>query len=333
MKKIVLKAVCLILICSIVLLSCNFLFTTYKGKYTYKMINEMYQSSENIDVLFLGSSHAYKSIDPNLADGILEKNTFNCGSSVQGMNTSYHLLKEVIEYHDLEAVFLDTNPAVSLVRNSESSVFYVSDYMKQNKNKYELLKSGGSDTVFNGYVSFRRNFKNINWISNIKSRFDALKDYSSVTSATEEYRGDGFVFVNGTYKITQEMIDKAASDDFSADVPVGDDYQEYLEKIVQLCKEKGIKLVLIEHPMSNVFLDNCIAYDNYANYISHFAQNNEIEYWNFNYYKDGTGIVQKDYADNTHLNGNGAEKYTKVLSNVAKDYLNGKDVSNMFSNK
>ena len=51
-------------------------------------MNEMYDSKENIDIVFIGSSHVYRSYDPKLANRILGLRTYNVGSSGQNMMTS-----------------------------------------------------------------------------------------------------------------------------------------------------------------------------------------------------------------------------------------------------
>lgn len=334
MKKIVLKIIALILICCALILPLNFLFTTYDGRYTYKMLNEMYQSEDNIDAVFLGSSHTYKSLDPDLADEIIGINTFNAGSSVQGMNTSYYLLREIMEYHKLKTVYLDTNPAVARVKANDINIFYISDYMKfDSKNKLELLKSGGNESILNGYITFRRNFTNLNIIANLKSRKTPLSDYSSVTYENEEYRGDGFVYSNGCNPITEKNIKNQKRYDFSDKVPVGENYREYMEKIIELCKKNDIKLVLLEHPMLRKNTDSLVGYANYVSYMYGIAEKYGIEYWNFNLYKGDIGITDSDYLDITHLNGEGAEKYTKAFSQVAKMYNDGEDVSSLFANE
>ncbi len=60
--------------------------------YTRIMMHEFYHSQENIDVLYLGSSHCYRSINPEISDKLFDKNTFNAGSSKQSFDASYALL-------------------------------------------------------------------------------------------------------------------------------------------------------------------------------------------------------------------------------------------------
>lgn len=333
MKKIIIKIISVFLGCCLLFGSLDFLFTTYNGSYTYRMMQEMYNYEDNIDVLFLGSSHMYRSLDPQKTSSIIGENAFNAGSSVQGMNTSYYLLQEVLKYHKVNTVVLDTNIAVSNVKETESSVFYISDYMKNSKTKFELIKSGGSLNIINGYVSFRRNFTNLNIISNIKSRFDGASDYSSVTKKEEAYIGNGFVRGYNAYKLAQADIEYASAIKVSSEKPVCKAYDKYLKLIIDLCADNNIDLILVDHPTLKEYYEAMDSYQNYIDYFVSLSKENNIQYWNYNVYYKDTCFTENDFSDVTHLNCNGAEKYTDLFCKTFNDYSNGIDVSNQFSDK
>lgn len=70
--------------------------------YTRLTLHELYNQEENIDILFLGTSHCYRLLDTSIADEIFDANTFNCGSSGQELDGSYALLIEAGKKHDLK---------------------------------------------------------------------------------------------------------------------------------------------------------------------------------------------------------------------------------------
>ena len=51
--------------------------------YSRVMLQELYADAGNIDTLFLGSSHCYRSVDPAQVDAALGTHSFNAGSSQQ----------------------------------------------------------------------------------------------------------------------------------------------------------------------------------------------------------------------------------------------------------
>jgi hypothetical protein len=68
-------------------------------------------------------------------------------------------------------------------------------------------------------------------------------------------------------------------------------------------------------------LDNVEGYDNYVQFIKRVANENNIDYWNFDLYKGDIGLTMDCYKDGAHLNGEGAEIYTKFFC----DFVNGID--------
>ena len=327
MKKFVAKILILIISCSILIIFCNFLFQNNNGHYIYHMMNEMYDCDTNIDVIFLGSSHVYRCYDPEIADDILGCKTFNAGSSSQGMNTSYYLLKEINKHHDLKTVYLDTYCGMANLSENDTQVYTISDYMHLDTNKIALLYSnGGLETVFDGLASFRRNLGNSNIVKNLQSRSLAVSDYSTVTYDNEAYRGEGFVYSFEVAKAENETTYSkyAGKKDFSADQPVSDLYYKFLIKIIEYCTDNNIELVLVNQPMPKKTTDYIKDYDNYVQYIKEIASQYNIEYWNFDLYKYDMGLPMKYYKDGGHLNGEGAEIYTSFFCSFINDVKNGK---------
>lgn len=331
MKKFIKKIIYLVVICAMLIIPVNYLMKNNDGRYIYRMMNEMYNCEQNIDVLFLGSSHVFRCYDTTIADEILGMKTYNAGSASQGMNTSYFLLKEICEYHDVKRVFLDTYYGIANIPENDSQVYTVSDYMRIGKNKTDLLLSnGGLTTLFSGYITANRGSYNI--VRNVRSNFSPIDDYSSVSFENEEYRGEGFVYSFETCDSEDDNIYKsyAGSHDLSAECPVSELYEEYLLKIIEYCKENNIELVLVNQPMPRKTTDYVLGYENYVNYIRAIADESGIMYLNFDLYKGDMGLTMADYSDGGHLNGQGAEKYTEFFCNLIIDYDSGLDISDSF---
>ena len=63
----------------------RYLLTDDSGSYTRMTFHEMYEQ-DNIDILFVGSSHCYRSFVPEILDKKLNRSTFNIGTSSQKMD-------------------------------------------------------------------------------------------------------------------------------------------------------------------------------------------------------------------------------------------------------
>ena len=104
MKKI--KTICSILCAAVLFIGVGRLIGVGKilhyilvddtSSYTRLTMHELYHADSNIDVLFVGSSHVYQSLNPEITDKIFQRNTFNAGSSSQGMDGSLAMIKETL---------------------------------------------------------------------------------------------------------------------------------------------------------------------------------------------------------------------------------------------
>ena len=114
-KKIQCIAVCL-LFCFI-FVGCGKLFQYIliddAASYTRIAFHEMY-AQENIDILFVGSSHCYRSFDPEIFDKELGMVTFNAGTSAQNLDGSYMIIKEAARYNDIKHIYLELYYEIAL---------------------------------------------------------------------------------------------------------------------------------------------------------------------------------------------------------------------------
>lgn len=108
-------------------------------------MHEMY-NQENIDTLFLGSSHVFCSTDPRILEQMWGEDVYLAASSVQKPDVSYYLLKEATKHYDLDRVFLDMyyfqfREEDSAERNNEllKYVYAVSDYMNPSFDKISFI--------------------------------------------------------------------------------------------------------------------------------------------------------------------------------------------------
>ena len=324
MKKYIVKIISFALAWAVVMCILNFLLSS-NYEYAYMMLKEMYECPENIDVLFLGSSHAFRTYDTDIADDMLGQKTYNAGSNGQLMATSYYLLKEISKTNRLKTVYFDTCFMIGqrTIPENEGALYFISDYMKWSDNKLEYLwEAGGMRSIANGILcTCRRNLKHINIIDNLRSKSLKAGDYSRLIFEHEIYRGDGFVYVDSEMEEDVDFAGKAEQYDLSAEIPLVDDAYEYLLKIIDFCGEQNIELVLVDQPMPNELLSKVRGYDHYVDFFSKLSKENHIAYMNFNLYK-GYEKSLEDYYDENHLNGRGAQKYTRIFCDTVNELKN-----------
>ena len=77
------KSVCMIigiiLIVCILIEGCNYLVVDDTNSYTRLTLHELYENDENIQTLFLGTSHCFRAYDPDLYEQLTGESAFNLG--------------------------------------------------------------------------------------------------------------------------------------------------------------------------------------------------------------------------------------------------------------
>ena len=201
-KNIVFVEIMGIIISFMVLNKCmNYILVDDTYSYTRIMLHEMYTQEQNIDTLFLGSSHCYRTFDTSITDGYLG-NTFNAGSSSQALDGSYALLVEAGKRNNLKRVFLEMYHEIVVGEYKErtelTSTYIISDYLRPSFNKYQyILNASTREYWINSLFPARRNWKNIFnkdiIANNIRSKkSEPYINYGYVNHGNEYYAGKGY---------------------------------------------------------------------------------------------------------------------------------------------
>ena len=100
------------------------------------------------------------------------------------------------------------------------------------------------------------------------------------------------------------------------DASFGEKPVAYLDRIVDLCREKGIELILIKSP--------CLYpawYEEWDRWLEDYAEKNGVEYINAipRMEEMGIDLGTDTYDGGIHLNVYGAEKYTRWLGQHLMD--------------
>lgn len=304
----------------------NYILIDDSGSYTRVMMHEMYGQEENIDILFVGSSHCYRSLDPKITDRMFDANTFNAGTSAQEIDGSLALLKEVAKKNDLKQVYLEVYYEISQTgafedRTDMVSTYIISDYMHPSMNKLGyLLQASSKEHYSNSFILARRNWDKMfekDFVKNTLQAKDAqwYKEYAYPFSEHESYEGKGYVAVNqvgNTYEFSHfPAIDTEI---------VSEDYVNTLNKIIDFCEKEGIELTLFSTPMPEFRLVDVGNYDDYIAFINEMLAGTDVKYYDFNLCKEEYLSFDKTYyADTDHINAKGAVQFSRLFC----DFFNG----------
>ena len=147
MKRTILQkaaaAALFVLLTAALLAAADFLLVDDVHSYSRVMLQELHADAGNIDTLFLGSSHCYRSVDPAAVDAALGTHSFNAGSSQQLPDGSYYMLREAAAENDLKTVYLEmfyTGYNESRSANVPMACYLLTDHMSAaSPNRYEYL--------------------------------------------------------------------------------------------------------------------------------------------------------------------------------------------------
>ncbi len=257
----------------------------------HSRLRELRNFSE-LDILFLGSSHAYRGFDTRLfkANGL---KVFNLGSKSQTPIQTGLLLNRYLDQLQPKVIIYEVYPATFCMDGVESAL----DIIANDQNDFNSLKMALNinhvkvyNTLFYGYL---------------RDVFNLNADFvEPVQKVNDKYISGGYVekkmsfFNHISYPTQQWEFNEEQFVDF--------------KKIIALCKEKKIKLILVNAPITpNLYKSY------YNNNIFDSTMSAHGKYYNFN-----TILSLNDslhFSDYHHLNQNGVEIFNKKLIEILNE--------------
>lgn len=305
------RAIKIIVILIIFIIIFAFLNRLLKPKYATSlvegsMISQYYDESKDHEVIFIGDCEVYANFSPMVMYEESGIKAYVRGSSQQLIWQSYYLLKETLKYEIPKVVVFNVNSMRYDKNSSAVSEAYnrlMIDNMKWSKEKIELINA--SMTEEESFISY------VFPILRYHSRFDELtkEDFEFLfKNKTNTYNG---FLINKNVKSVTNLPTKRRLATYEFD----EECYDYLQKITDLCKENGIELVLIKAPSVYPYW-----YDEYDKQIESFAEENDLDFYNF---LDVTQEIGIDYNTDTydgglHMNLDGATKLSKYFANILK---------------
>ena len=311
MKKAIIKTAAFLLILAA-------LFAAFAGVYSFKFGDGIYglktfyrQPKDSIDVVFVGSSHIYE----NVSTGVLWDEygiaAYDLAGSMQPVWNSYYYINECLKTQHPKLIVMDINSAV-LSDNSNSGAKDLTDMsriikntygMKPSRDKLEAIKASANSSFWREYIL---EFPTYHTRYSELSKADYLP-YNNI-AYFEYWKGFG---MNATV-VPQEYPTGFETDNVGV---IAEKSEEYFIKIFELCKEKGVPLLLIKTPYQATEADT-----EKFNRVGELAEAAGIPYVNFNYMLDEIGLdFSCAYADSCHMSYIGSAAFSEYLGKWLKD--------------
>jgi len=285
------------------------LFTLVSGVLRNKMYTTtraLYEEPKNsVDVLFLGTSHVLNGVAPLQLwqeHGIV---SINYAQNGQVLPVSYYALQEALRYQKPKLVVLDVYKALqdSLIDNP-ASMHYTVDTMSPGLPKwkaiFDLLPRGERAEYLIDLIAYHTRWKEL-----------TAADFQWEGSVAEKGAQALFTTQPNPDLVVVPAQEKAQPAQVAID---------YLEKIVELCREEGIELLLVTVPFGTPVPDE-VNRQQVANAMVDYAAQMGVPYVNLMHEVDEMGLsFETDLADVFHLNWRGMEKLTAWLGNYLSEH-------------
>ena len=288
---------------------------TYPATNTYTDFYHL--EKQSVDVLFFGSSHAVCTLDPQVIYDNYGITSYNLGCEQQSIVISYYWLREALKYQTPKVIILDTymlhKYMDAYVYNgmncSEASVRKAMDCMRFSPLKWEAGKVIEEIDPTQSRLSF--SLLNIRF----NTRWQSLDEDDYIEEVMVDHGAiKGFTVLGGSNPELSYVPFKDSEVQGVEPEPMVETSETYLDKIVELCKEENIQLILVNVPCK----------ESMARYKStkEYAEAHDIPFYDFNeeilYNK-----INYNASENllNHPNYLGAEKISLYLGNLlASEY-------------
>lgn len=286
---------------------------TFQG-ITYT-INGFYELEKNsIDVLFMGDSSMLRAVSPMEmweSEGIT---SYNYSVTAARMYTLYYLVKDALKTQSPKVIVIDPITMYYTYETREPIQRMSFDYLKNNNVKFEMMNDPSFENTFEDKASIL--FPILRYHSRwTEMEFDEIekinKDFSSVTK--------GFVM---SYAVKPNLKGYSYMDNKDESIKFEHDADYYLLKINEVCKEKGIKLMILG-------IEDSLVWGKQQSILTEkISKENGIDFLDLNEADYGLNWMEDTKDAGNHMNVLGAMKLTKYVTKHLKANYNLEDHRN-----
>lgn len=265
------------------------------------MISQYYGEAKDHDVIFIGDCEVYSNFSPMELYRQQGITAYVRGTSQQLIWQSYYILKETLKYETPKVVVFNVNAMRYSEPIKEEFNRLTIDEMRWSAEKVGIIRASMTEEeTFASYV------------------FPILRYHSRFQHLTGEdlqylFKDKENTF-NG-YLMKKEVlpVEKLPAKRPLPSYEFGEICYDYLEKMAQLCKDKGVELVLIKAPSLYPYW-----YEQQDAQIRSFADQWQLSYYDLTQKIDEIGLdfSQDTYDAGLHLNLSGATKLSAYFARL-----------------
>lgn len=276
---------------------------------------EFYQlpAGDSLDILFLGSSHAYRGFDPQLMEDWWGLKSFNLGSSGQTPLTSLHILQNAIQHQQPKMVVLELY----------FYTFMEADQLHNGGNNWLQIKASPAKWKFLCQAFDLHEMSALTILP-------VLRRKNALPYVLRKYlRGDDHLDHAGSYKGSGYVerherisVQRLQSPDLYDNLRLAENWvlpkhEKAIKQLARFCANQGIELQFISSPMPAITVQKIQDQGRIDSYLQLLTTEVGVNYRN-DIHNPSLGLVDSlHFFDNNHLNAEGVRIWNQQL----KDFL------------
>ena len=301
-----------ILFCSALFAASRLLMPKYRDRSVEGSLTaEYYRDQTPHDVLFVGDCEVFSNFSPVTLWREYGISSYIRGSAQQLVWQSYYLLEDALQSETPQVVVYNVLALKYGEPQSEAYNRMTIDGMRWGKAKRNAIQA--SMTEDEEAISY------VFPLLRFHSRWSELtkEDWTYWFRQGEPVSFNGYLMRTEVRPVTETPIPPVLTDPHLPETSM-----EWLSKMADLCKEKGITLILIKSPSIEPYW-----YPEWDADVRAFAEAHGLSYYNMIERNDEIGIdMQTDTCDmGQHLNVTGAEKLSHWFGAVLQNTCDLKD--------
>lgn len=305
MKKSLIKIIgfCTVLVC--VLNYVNQVFEMKYGDGIYDMVKFYELEPDTVDVLILGSSHAFESFNTGTLWDEYGMSSFVLGGSVQPMWNTYYYLKEALKTQTPQLIVLEGYMTIFSSEYIDDSRIIKNTYgLKWSKDKIDAIKISSPKDRWKEflieYFQYHTRYTEL-------SRADFFRNQGNPLYA--DWKGFGC-------NMRTQPLEAADVAGVMERGSLYDKTEIYYRMTIELAQENNIPIIVVISPYAGINAQQQAVY----NAAEDIANEYDVPFMNANLLINDIGIdFSIDAADQDHLNYRGNQKFSRAMGAYIKE--------------
>lgn len=225
----------------------------HTGKRWYYLYKYAKQKKNAIDVLVLGNSHAYTGLLPEVLSKELGRRCFILASQGNRITDSYYMLEEALTVCKPKLLVIETYTIRNYRQRQLSGIDLSCQFQSFENRRNTWLKLKSTPFLFsvdNAPYAWSQTLRNHSYLFDNPSLVSYnWKHPVPPAYRDKEYLGRFVRFTTGLEEPTLERYRREGPPEDGAAMTVGADAERSVQKILALCRKKGIKVMFLTIPM------------------------------------------------------------------------------------